>query len=283
MQVTSANATDTTTHPTWSYAADTHTLTLSGAAIDAQGTVYSGYGIAYEGEDDLNIVLSGTNSISALGTAIWLQKANLSISGEGTLTAISSNGSGIYTAKAITIDGGTVNAKGSADGITGGADVTINNGIVTAEGGNGITTYGTVTINGGTVKATGAGVYSNGINGQSVVIEDGTVTAFADGENSYGIFGENNVKITGGTVKAETTDQDSGYGIYALIEGVTVSGGSVTAAGGFRGICTPVGGDAFIKLTGGSVIASGTDRGVFGKSHERHRRCRLDKYGRYRG
>ena len=124
----------------------------------------------------------------------------------------------------ITIDGGTVTAKG------GGESYTIDCYSGETYSSNGIN--GTVTVNGGTVTATGGNVTVTG--GYAGAIESYGGTTYA----CSGINGT--VTISGGTVTAtggNVTGDINNYGgtIYACngVNGtVTISGGTVTATGG---------------------------------------------------
>ena len=114
----------------WSYDLDTNTLTLNGFTYSGKGHKYNGGGgwradhavIYYEGEEMLNLVLSGENVITNtfagddLNTWVYGIFANkaLTISGEGSLT-ISMTGSiaresyGIYSVNEMAINGGILN------------------------------------------------------------------------------------------------------------------------------------------------------------------------------
>ena len=209
VQVTSANATDTTTHPTWSYAADTNTLTLSGYTFSGEGK-----GVEYTGDGELKIVITGQNSITSTtdnrGCIVGNENSDLNLSGTGSLTLTSANGfGGIYNGKNITIESGTVTATGKICGIRAeNGDVTIKDGKVTAKGNAGIVANngGSVTINGADVTATGSNI---GIYADSVSITGSTVTATGS------------VKAINGTVKnaiAGTgwTDTDGTQGRAAI-------------------------------------------------------------------
>lgn len=126
-----------------SYDVQSNTLTLNGVDIKTGYTNDFGtFAIYYEGEDKLNVILSsGSENIigdkesdSALfEAAINSENSDVSISGDGTLSAYSSK-YGII-GENITIDGGVVNAKGGEEGCGIKADsITINDGKLTAAG-----------------------------------------------------------------------------------------------------------------------------------------------------
>lgn len=195
--------------------------------------------------NSVNLYIKGSNSLEnnyysaglsvpekasiTIDTIEGYANATLSLQG-GTQSAGlgSSNGKSNKTSGSITINGGTINAKGnSAAGIGGNSSgnngtITINGGNVTARGasyasaigggfmGNG----GTININGGNVTATG-GRYGAAIGGGSqasggnITISGGTVKAISGGRYSYGIGDGNeysgttnaSIVIKGGSVE----------------------------------------------------------------------------------
>lgn len=308
---------DTTTH-TITVESGEQKITLSGVNIDVSD-IRDGIPCAFAiegGQVTLTLADGSTNTlksgliddkktgISCAG--LWVnQDAELIIEGDtGALTAVGggtgSHGfdnkgkaSGIGASRVygsaydnkyntvgdITINGGRVEATGSAAtgyggaGIGGGDNtsrITINGGTVIAKAGHlngtgaaGIgSVYGhkenkTITINGGTVTATGG---SAGIGGGAyksagtVVINNGTVTATSAG-NGAGIGG-------GGGAWAS---DDMGIG-----GSITINGGTVTAKGGEYGAGIGGGGidgqqgnkagaqaSGNITITGGAVKATG--------------------------
>ena len=158
----------------------------------------------------------------------------------------------------ITINGGTIYAKGGQDGagIGGGSFgdggvITINGGNVTAEGGHDPSGYymtggagigggresrsgGTITINGGTVTATGC-LDSAGIGG--------------GGASGYGPSGGGSITITGGTVTATGGGDAPGIG-----GGRSTSGGTLGASGSFS---TGEDGNAVVHTNNGIQDDSG--------------------------
>ena len=139
-QVTSANAMDTTAHPTWSYAADTHTLTLNGYTNSgtARADIQSGVNNAAIYYDDnmsspnpltIQLAEGTTNSLTMTGDrvyGIYVFGSALTITGNGTLN-IQSEEMAINDAWGVAITGGTVNAASSEyygiGSVTIGADI----------------------------------------------------------------------------------------------------------------------------------------------------------------
>lgn len=171
----------------------------------------------------------------------------------------------------IVIDSGTVKAQGGsyAAGIGGGW-------AATSKG---------ITINGGTIEATGGGCGAGigggyGSNVRDIFINGGTVTAQGGpsnysgaagigngGLNNTDYFNVENIRITGGTVKATAGDIPRGSGGAGIgaggetwVRGIYISGGTVTAQGsadgcGIGGNCTGFATD--ISISGGVVEAIG--------------------------
>ena len=220
------------------------TLTLDGVYINVKDKKVSPLEIANDSAGEVNIVLKGSNALTAGEKAAGIQKngtaGTLTISGSGALTARGgTKGAGIGSgfekaANNITISGGTVTAIGKEHGA-----------------GIGSGMYGAasnITINGGTVTATG-GEFGAGIgggmsgDGSNITINGGTVTA---------VGGKAAAGIGGGEVKSGSN--------------ITINGGTVTVTGGEKG--TDIGGGeegstGTITITGGSVkTTSGVLTGV---------------------
>ena len=179
-------------------------------------------------QGNANIVLVGTNRITAPETNAALRVGNegtsLTISGSGTLYATGGGGAaGIGTGLAknegktggnITINGGTIIAKGSDYGAG------IGCGATGADSDDASTKCGDITITGGTVTATG-GIYAAGI---------GTGAALIDNRTARTICG--NITITGGTVTATTSADLGGAGIgTGTFFGIGSQEGSIAKCG----------------------------------------------------
>ena len=127
VQVTSANAMDTTAHPTWSYAADTHTLTLNGytnsgtARADIQSgvnnaAIYYNDNMSSPNPLTIQLVEGTTNSLTMTGDrvyGIYVFGSALTITGKGMLN-VQSDSMAINDAWGVAITGGTVNAASGA-------------------------------------------------------------------------------------------------------------------------------------------------------------------------
>jgi len=212
---------------------------------------------------------SGTNNQAGISVA---PSASLTIKGPGRLEANASIGGagigGSYTNSsygAITIESGTVVAKGVTYGAgigssmygTGGA-ITIKGGSVEATGGGmngagigggGFSRGGAVTITGGEVKATG------GNNGAGIG---------SGGDSTYGIVSSVAVTIGGGTVTAQGGNYGAGIGGGYGIDGgnITITGGTINTTGGSNS--PGIGGGYFSP--GGTINISGGDIRAFAGS-----------------
>lgn len=144
----------------------THTITLSNLTIDSPGLGKSAIDIT--GNADVTFILEGNNTLSGRPNhpAIWVQSGS-SVTFEGTGTLNTSAGGttpgfgaagigGGYGASSnfgnITINGGTIIARGSGGGAGIGGGYEVGSGTVT----------GNVTINGGYVTAIGGSSGSTG-------------------------------------------------------------------------------------------------------------------------
>ena len=212
---------------------DGATLTLNNATIKTGSQISKAAGMtAIYREASLDIVFQGANTVvspavgNEMSTGIYVgpadmqtatQSYGITISGDGSLDVSGSNAEdssiGIAAMMGdVTIESGTVTARGGATNgdnsagiMTSAGDVIIHNGTVTATGGAageasaGIyAMLGDVTVSGGTVTATGgaaddasAGIFAYGMQydainmGGNVTISSGEVTAVA--ENGAGI------------------------------------------------------------------------------------------------
>ena len=191
------------------------TLTLNNATIKGN----SGKGIVYR-DGDLTIWLEGTNKIGEENDG---NSAASGIHVDGDLTVKGSSGElyvvgskrGITASSNARFSGGTVNAIASADSISGSAPM--------------------------------------GISAGSVTVDDGKVTAVAEGNKGYGIYTDGGgVTVTDGSVTAE----GKANGIQTQGD-VNISGGKVVAQGGNVGIWVATGQGFSIKITGGEVTVTG--------------------------
>lgn len=212
------------------------------------------------------VVLSGVN-IDVSDT----NKAAMSISGEETDVTVELD------------DENTLKSGGSHAGLelSKGASVTIQDETKETVSGKRVTVTendGAATLNAISGKnGAGIGTAKDGIFGD-IVIESGIINAEAIPENStdsgaaigtgWGNNGGGSIKIHGGTVNASADRAIRGIGIgssaSAKIENIEITGGNVTAVGGYYAIGPGEWGKVTgnIKITGGTVTVAGRINGI---------------------
>ena len=177
-----------------------------GGAVTTGGASATSYNIKWDGETlTLNgaTITQGSHENAAI---YFCDNSSLVLTGTNTVTGPAvkdGNSYGIY-------------AAGSEEDIT-----------LTISG------EGSLTATGG--SASGEYLGSSGIQGDRIIINSGRVTAVGgkSDEYSYGVQAFYQVTINNGTVSAQGNAQTSiSWGIFAMADGVTISGGEVTAEGG---------------------------------------------------
>jgi len=227
-------------------------ITLADASIEAKGLT-----CAFDMSGaTVFLMLVGTNELRSWACA-GLQVpvgAFLTIEGTGSLTAVSR----AETGAGIGSDFARYSNMSDNKNFAKGGSITINSGIISAEGGNlsvgiggGFTgAGGDITINGGTIFAKGStGIGSSGVgsgnsvpkddlSGGNITISGGTVTARGSGPVGVGIGGQagSNIVISGGTVSAtgeRSAGISTGDGEGKKVGSITITGdANVTASGG---------------------------------------------------
>ena len=197
-----------------------------------------------------NVTINGGEVTANGHIGILANNGNITISGgEVTASGSDDDGGGIialdngtYTNRGnVTINGGEVTANGHIGILANNGNITIS-GEVTASGSDiGIlASNGNITISGGEVTASGSdddggGIVAsdNGTNSGGLSISNATVTTSA----MKGIFAMGGITINSGTVTTNGNGQ-YGNGIEASGCDLTISGGQVTAKGGYFGLFT---------------------------------------------
>ena len=245
IQINNINASNVLGDGTASYDAETNTLTLNNATIACEE---GNYGI--RAEQDLNLVLNGTNKVTCSGYYGICSIASLNISGSGSLESFGSD-FGMYVEGALTIGDNVHVTASCGDIISGnsygirvnGAMTVKDNAVVDASAGYapqrscGIYAYTTLDIcDNAVVNTTGGGaesVESDGIRTTYMTVSGGTVTAIG-GNAKYGSNGifTYSLNVTNGTITAKGGSVTSGpsTGLQAN-NSLTVSGGRITATG----------------------------------------------------
>ena len=230
----------------WSYDAASGTLTLDGVNVSTYKEDNTGISALYC-SGDLNLVLSGENSIdisgeetmqSATGICVLGQ---LYISGSGSLNVKSGKGAadsvGVYAVKGLTISGSTVEAMG------GQADRSMG---MASRDGISLEEHADVIACGGEATMLSAGMYTG--QGSIIMMDSTVVTSGGDvicekGTDTYaescGIWANHQVSINTSDVTAAGGNVQAGDGQTAYSNGIYTSGGvdadfesHVTAVGG---------------------------------------------------
>lgn len=233
---------------TWSYDADTNTLTLNGADIAVSD---KNYGI--EARGDLNLVPKGTNTVHCDNYYGIYTSGTLTITGNGSLTADGSD-FGIATGGALNI-GDRVTVSAASGAVTSGSSYGIQ------AGGNAtISGRAKVTTTGGTAPDKSYGIYSSAT--LTVCDNAQLSTTAAEGLNSYGIYAYSAVVID--DCAKVTTTGGSNAGGYGGSFGIRttkmlVNSGSLTTSAA-PSLCSSVGVYcSTFESNGGFVTARGSD------------------------
>lgn len=158
----------------WSYAEDTNTLTLSNYTGETTEDV-EGKSVQIYSEGDLNIVLEGTNTLSAASEYGIYCEGNLSISGKGSLTIVAED-IGVYAAKSVKVEDADIEMSGgdSVDLIANWGDFIVSDADVTLTGSIYAKNTHDITVTGGKIVA------GELLSGTNVSVTDAEVTAGID-------------------------------------------------------------------------------------------------------
>ena len=156
--------------------------------------------------------------------ACLYSKADLVLSGSGSLTVNGNAANGVTGKDTLQIDSLTLTVTAANNGVTGKDSLTVKNANVTVkagtqgsdEGGKGLKSDGTVTIGGGTITldCTDDGIHSE----ENVTVTDGTIT-IESGDDC--VHAENTVTVKGGTLSLD--GHEGLEGTFVTIDGGTIS------------------------------------------------------------
>ncbi|QYH34668.1 carbohydrate-binding domain-containing protein [Salinibacterium sp. M195] len=234
--------------------------------------------IAVVNAEDVVVSLSGNNTLSSTGddadlNAALFSDADLTISGDGSLTVSSSINDGITSHDDLVILSGDITVTAGDDGLRGKDSLTIEGGTVTVDaGGDALKsdneedeTRGYVYIAGGTVALTAA---DDGVQAETDIVIAGGSTTLA-GEDD-GLKSEVNIVISGGGT-AVTNSYEGIESYYITIEGgvlaVNASDDGINATSG-TSTTTDVGGiveaddGAMVAITGGETTVNSAGDGI---------------------
>ncbi|MBH0022524.1 carbohydrate-binding domain-containing protein [Salinibacterium sp. SWN248] len=253
---------------------DVVALVLDSAEISSSTSA----AIAVANAEDVVVSLSGTNSLSSTGddadyNATLFSDADLTISGDGSLTVSSAVNDGITSHDDLVILSGDITVTAGDDGLRGKDSLTIEGGTVTVDaGGDALKsdndedeTRGYVYIAGGTVALTAA---DDGVQAETdIVIAGGSTTLAAEDD---GLKSEVNIVISGGGT-AVTDSYEGIESYYITIEGgvlaVNASDDGINATSG-TSTTTDIGGiveaddGAMVSITGGETTVNSAGDGI---------------------
>ena len=182
--------------------------------------------------------------------AALYSRADLTISGTGTLNLTGAYNDGINGKDTLTINGGSINVTAVDDGIRGKDALTVNGGKLTVTaGGDGLKSdndsdaaKGTITISGGEIEIVAAGDGVSAYTG--VIVSGGTAT----------------IQSGGGYQSSVSSDQ-SAKGVKAGSD-IRIEAGTLTVSAAEDGIHS----DGSIAIQGGEIVLSAGDDGIRAES-----------------
>ncbi|MFC6022644.1 carbohydrate-binding domain-containing protein [Plantactinospora solaniradicis] len=259
-------------------------VTVSGSAVtitapgsyEIRGTLNSGYvNVDSAATGTVELILAGASITNTTSSPLYVTNASAvtvtlaagtsnSLTDATTYTNTGEPDSALFSAADLTIAGtGSLTVRANAaDGIVSKDDLVIQSGTITVNAvDDAIRGKNSLTINGGTINVTssgGDGIKSNDTEaGRGVLtITNGTITASVADD---AIKGENVLNISGGTINV-TRSYEALEGLQTTISGgninVVSSDDAVNAAEEGLGHMQPSS-IAFIRVTGGTVVATG--------------------------
>lgn len=271
-------------------------LVLDGAEISCATSA----AIAVLSAEDVVVSLSGSNVLTSTGddevaNAALFSDADLTITGDGSVTVSSSQNDGITSQDDLMVLSGDITVSAGDDGLRGKDSLTIEGGTVTVNaGGDALKsdneedeTSGYVYIAGGTIDLAAG---DDGVQAQTdLVVTGGSLTLAATGdglkaevhavisggstvvENSYEGLEAYYVTVEGGTL--DVTASDDGFNATSGTSTTTDVGGIVEADDG--AMVTITGGENTINAeadgidSNGSILISGGTTTVFGSPEDR--------------
>ncbi|HFI0084636.1 TPA: carbohydrate-binding domain-containing protein [Streptococcus suis] len=231
-------------------------IILAGAEISSSDTaainVISADNVELELQDGTTNTVKDTSNHTDTNIegAIHVE-ADLTITGNGSLTVEGNFQDGIVSTDDLVIDAGNITVTAVDDGIRGKDSLTINGGTINVTaGGDGIKAETALTINGGTISVPES---VEALEGTNITINGGTIDVYGSDDAinaastmSSDIF----IKVTGGdlTVAVGSGDTDA----FDANGDIYISGGTidVTAQSAFDF-------DGTAELTGGTVTVNG--------------------------
>ncbi|MEV6800416.1 carbohydrate-binding domain-containing protein [Micromonospora rifamycinica] len=259
-------------------------VTVAGSAVtitapgsyEIRGTLNNGYvKVDSAAAGTVELILAGTSITNSTSSPLYVTRADAvtvtlaagtsnNLTDAATYTNTGEPDSALFSAADLTIAGtGALTVRANyADGIVSKDDLVIQSGTVTVTAvDDAIRGKDSLTVNGGTITVTssgGDGLKSNETEaGKGVLtITNGTITASVADD---AVKGENVLNISGGTINVTRS--------YEALEGLrtTISGGNITVVASDDAVNAAEEGlghmepsaIAFIKVTGGTIVATG--------------------------
>ena len=179
-----------------------------------------------------------------IGAALYAED-DLSINGEGSLTAVSAESNGIQSKADLIVAGGRIQITSGKDGLRGRNSLLMLDGSVTvASMGDGFSSNRNSRLDKGWILIAGGTI--------SIVTGGGAGRASASSDVSRkGVKAETSLTVLDGTLSIDAEDD----GLHA--ENIAIRGGTVTIATGDEGIQA----DSFLEITGGTIEVSQAGKG----------------------
>ena len=231
-------------------------IILAGAEISSSDTaainVISADNVELELQDGTTNTVKDTSNHTDTNIegAIHVE-ADLTITGNGSLTVEGNFQDGIVSTDDLVIDAGNITVTAVDDGIRGKDSLTINGGTINVTaGGDGIKAETALTIDGGTITVSES---AEALEGTNITINGGTLDVYGSDDainaastTSSDIF----IKVTGGDLKVAVGSGDTDA--FDANGDIYISGGTidVTAQSAFDF-------DGTAELTGGTVTVNG--------------------------
>lgn len=253
--------------------------------VDISSSTSAPVVVSDAGKAVLVLADGSTNTVSDADTYVYpdsttdepdgaiFSTADLTITGNGSLTVEANAGDGIVSKDGLVISGGDLTVTAADDAIRGKDYVVVKDSatssptVTATAGGDGLkstnvddATLGYVSVSGGTVDLTTEG---DGVQAETdAIVSGGTVSVVAAGGStgtvatdvsSKGIKGTTSVLVSGGTVDVDAADD-------ALHSDglVAVSGGAVTLASGDDGVHA----DGALTISAGTVVVRASYEGL---------------------
>lgn len=220
-------------HGSWSWDAETLTLSLNNCKIKTKEL----YGCVVP--DGTRVVISGDNTISSERVALWC-RGTMVIEGSGTLNIKSKKDTALTTDESLRLKGGSVYAstksKYSAPVVID-KSLRVNGGsmyVSEHKSNSGIEVAKVIRVYKGTLMSESKA--DNAIEvfaGKAIYIYGGRIKGKAEGKTSYGVWSDGSIYVSGGKLRGYSKNKENdSYGIGCVAKKTfEISGGNIKAKG----------------------------------------------------